>query len=91
MATIINNPGGGNGTDNSAAWIIGIIVLVIIILLAIFFWPRISGQNPASTNTNVTVPAGSTGGTNPGNVYNTTINASTSNSTSTINGTTTLP
>ena len=70
MATIINNPSGNTAEDSSAGIVIGIVVaLILVVLFAVFVWPTL-GTNPAapatggnttpgaSTNVNVTLPAG---------------------------------
>lgn len=64
MTTVINNPGTGDGSDNSAAIIIGIIVLVIAVALFVMYGlPMMqNSETPSdgSIDVNVTLPAGGT-------------------------------
>ncbi|HRH24449.1 MAG TPA: hypothetical protein PK109_02590 [Candidatus Paceibacterota bacterium] len=84
MATIINTPP-TNDTGNSATiWVLGLIIIVLIGLFAFFVWPGMDNQAAAPTP----IPTEERAATpQQPNVYNTTINATST----TVNGTTTLP
>ncbi len=82
MATIINTPGGQPDTGNSATiWVVGLIIIVLIGLFAFFVWPGMNNQ-AAPTNTTIVEPTPQQ--PQPSNVYNTTVNATT-----TVNNSTT--
>ncbi|MBA3732869.1 hypothetical protein H0W91_00660 [Patescibacteria group bacterium] len=61
MTTIINP--GTNDNNGGAGMVIGVIIaLVLIALFFVFALPAIRKGNSGSANINVTLPAGTTGG-----------------------------
>ncbi len=85
MATIINTPGQPDSGNSATIWVFGLIIIVLLGLFAFFVWPGMATREPAPT-TQVIVPDNTPQAQQP-NVYNTTINASST----TVNSTTTLP
>ncbi len=80
MATIVNNPGGGNDSGSAAGWLVALVVLILVVLAAIFLLPRLATPTPAptqGTEDTVVVPPATT------NTYNTTINVATGTGTTT--------
>ncbi len=68
MATIINTPATREASDSGAAgWAVAVAVLLAVGILALFVWPGIVRNSavPAETGStiNVSLPAGTTGGT----------------------------
>lgn len=83
MATIINTPPQNDRANSATIWVIGLIIIVLIGLFAFFVWPGMNQQAPPTTQVIQPAPQQQ----QSPNVYNTTINA-----TSTItNSTTTQP
>lgn len=65
MATIINNPSGGDSSHSGVGLIIGIVLaLVVIVLFFIYGLPALRnlGGGGGGTNINVTLPEGTPGG-----------------------------
>lgn len=81
MATIINTPGQPDTGNSATIWVVGLIIIVLIGLFAFFVWPG-GNQQAAAPTTQIVQP-----GPQQPNVYNTTINASST----TNNSTTTQP
>lgn len=78
MATIVNNPSGGN--DNGAGgWIVAIVVIIILILLALFLFPNLfnDAADEVDITPPVTAPTGETGEGGIPPIINNTFNSTT--------------
>ncbi len=83
MATIINTPNPNNDTSGAAGWVVAIVAIIALAALGFYFYTR-DAAPPTTIQYQVT-PADTDDNDTPPTIFNTTVNATTTN----VNSTTT--